>query len=143
MRRKQAAELPAIIQGGMGVAVSSWALARAVAEAGQLGVVSGTALDAVLARRLQDGDPGGHAREAMAAFPVPALAARVLDRYFLPGGREPGAPYAPVPRLRLRQDRRAQELAVMANFCEVWLAKQAVSYTHLRAHETRHDLVCR
>src|SRR5665648_1248840 len=25
----------------------------------------------------------------------------------------------------------------------VWIAVLAVSYTHLRAHETRHDLVCR
>src|SRR5659263_719517 len=25
----------------------------------------------------------------------------------------------------------------------VWLATLPVSYTHLRAHETRHDLVCR
>jgi NAD(P)H-dependent flavin oxidoreductase YrpB (nitropropane dioxygenase family) len=116
--------LPALIQGGMGVAVSSWPLARAVAVAGQLGVVSGTALDVVLARRLQDGDPGGHARAAMAAFPVPAAAMRVLHRYFRAGGREPGTPYAAVPRLRLRQDRQAQELAVVANFAEVWLAKQ-------------------
>jgi NAD(P)H-dependent flavin oxidoreductase YrpB (nitropropane dioxygenase family) len=44
--------LPALIQGGMGVGVSDWRLARAVAAAGQLGVVSGVALDAVLARRL-------------------------------------------------------------------------------------------
>jgi NAD(P)H-dependent flavin oxidoreductase YrpB (nitropropane dioxygenase family) len=115
---------PAVIQGGMGVAVSSWPLARAVAAAGQLGVVSGTALDVVLARRLQDGDPGGHARAAMAAFPVPATATRVLHRYFRAGGREPGTPYAAVPRLRLRQDRPAQELAVVANFAEVWLAKR-------------------
>ena len=48
--------LPQVIQGGMGVAVSSWRLASAVARGGQLGVVSGTALDLVLARRLQDGD---------------------------------------------------------------------------------------
>lgn len=34
---------PLIIQGGMGVAVSSWPLARAVALEGELGVVSGTA----------------------------------------------------------------------------------------------------
>jgi NAD(P)H-dependent flavin oxidoreductase YrpB (nitropropane dioxygenase family) len=33
-------------------------------------------------------------------------------------------PYAPVPRLRLRQDRHAQELTVVANFAEVWLARQ-------------------
>src|SRR5450759_2429520 len=44
---------PQVIQGGMGVAVSGWPLARAVASSGQLGVVSGTALEAVCARRLQ------------------------------------------------------------------------------------------
>ncbi len=124
MPRYDAVTLPTLIQGGMGVGVSSWPLARAVSAAGQLGVVSGTALDVVLARRLQDGDPGGHARAAMAAFPVPEIAARVLGRYFRADGREPGTPYAPVPRLRLRQDPRAQELTVLANFAEVWLARQ-------------------
>jgi len=119
-----ASSLPSVIQGGMGVAVSSWPLARAVAATGQLGVVSGTALDAVLARRLQDGDPDGHLRAALAAFPVPEVAERILGRYFHAGGREQGAPYDPVPRLRLRQDRHAQELAVVASFAEVWLAKQ-------------------
>jgi hypothetical protein len=119
-----ASSLPSVIQGGMGVAVSSWPLARAVAATGQLGVVSGTALDAVLARRLQDGDPDGQLRAALAAFPVPEVAERVLGRYFHVGGREPGASYDPVPRLRLRQDRHAQELAAVASFAEVWLAKQ-------------------
>ena len=124
MLKSDAVALPTVIQGGMGVGVSSWSLARAVSAAGQLGVVSGTALDVVLARRLQDGDPGGHARAALAAFPVPEIAARVLDRYFRADGREPGTPYAPVPRLRLRQDPHAQELTVVANFAEVWLARQ-------------------
>jgi NAD(P)H-dependent flavin oxidoreductase YrpB (nitropropane dioxygenase family) len=124
MPRFDVAELPVVIQGGMGVAISSWQLARAVAATGQLGVVSGTALDAVLARRLQDGDPGGHMRAALAAFPVPEVAARVLDRYFQPDGRAPGTPYAPVPRVRLGADARSQELTVVANFAEVWLAKQ-------------------
>lgn len=54
MLKHDAVALPALIQGGMGVAVSSWPLALAVSAAGQLGVVPGTALDAVLARRLQD-----------------------------------------------------------------------------------------
>ncbi|QES44938.1 hypothetical protein DEJ49_31590 [Streptomyces venezuelae] len=36
-------------------------------------VVSGTALDAVLTRRLQLGDPDGDVRRALAAFPVPEL----------------------------------------------------------------------
>ena len=115
---------PSIIQGGMGVGVSSWQLARAVARAGQLGVVSGTALDAVLARRLQDGDPDHHARRALAAFPDQAMVARVLDRYFLAGGREPGRPYRPTPKPALKPSRHAQELAVLGNFVEVWLAKQ-------------------
>jgi len=119
-----ASALPAVIQGGMVVAVSSWPLARAVATAGQLGVVSGTALDGVLARRLQDGDPGGELRAALAAFPIPDIAGRVLTRYFRAGGREKGTPYAAAPRLRLDQDRHAQELAVVANFAEVWLAKR-------------------
>ena len=56
----------------MGVGISNWRLASAVSRLGQLGVVSGTALDQVLARRLQDGDPGGHVRRSLARFPVPA-----------------------------------------------------------------------
>ena len=34
---------PTIIQGGMGIAVSSWQLAKEVSIAGELGVISGTA----------------------------------------------------------------------------------------------------
>jgi NAD(P)H-dependent flavin oxidoreductase YrpB (nitropropane dioxygenase family) len=119
--------LPQVIQGGMGVAVSSWQLARSVSSAGGLGVVSGTALDVVLARRLQDGDPGGHLRRALAAFPEPLMAARVLDTYFQPEGRRDGAAYRPVPKLTLRQTARQQELTVVANFVEVWLAKDGHS----------------
>jgi NAD(P)H-dependent flavin oxidoreductase YrpB (nitropropane dioxygenase family) len=115
---------PVIVQGGMGVAVSSWQLARAVSSRGQLGVVSGTALDTVLARRLQDGDPGGDARRALDSFPVPALADRVRTRYFRAGGRAPGQPYLPTAKLTLRPTRAQQELAVVGNFVEVWLAKE-------------------
>ena len=94
-----------------------------MARTGQLGVVSGVALDAVLARRLQDGDHDGEVRRALAAFPVPEVAERALARYYRADGRPPGTPYRPVPRLALRQDRAAQELAVLGNFVEVWLAK--------------------
>lgn len=116
--------LPVVIQGGMGVAVSSWRLAREVAMTGQMGVISGTAMDAVLSRRLQDGDPGGHMRRAMAAFPDAGMAARVMDKYFIPGGRRPGTPYKPIPKLTLTTARAGQELGVVANFVEVWLAKE-------------------
>ncbi|RPF27637.1 nitronate monooxygenase [Georgenia muralis] len=116
--------LPTIIQGGMGVAVSSWRLARAVSRTGQLGVVSGTALDVVVARRLQDGDDGGHLRRALAHLPVPDVAERVLARHYRPGGRAPGRPYVPVPKVSARPSTSALELSVAANFAEVWLAKE-------------------
>lgn len=116
--------LPSIIQGGMGAAVSSWRLASQVAQAGHLGIVSGIGLDVVLARRLQDGDKDGHIRRALAAFPVPAIAERILDEYFLPDGRVAGQSYLAVPKLVVEQDRASQELAVMENFAEVWLAKE-------------------
>ena len=50
--------LPRLIQGGMGAGVSGWELAREVSSLGQLGVVSGTALDTILVRRLGSGDAG-------------------------------------------------------------------------------------
>ena len=87
------APLPRIIQGGMGVAVSSWRLARAVSLRGQLGVVSGTGIDTVVARRLQMGDPGGEQRAAFDAVPVPAIAQRVWERHYVAGGKAAGAPY--------------------------------------------------
>ncbi|MHB1930022.1 MAG: nitronate monooxygenase [Acidimicrobiales bacterium] len=108
----------------MGVGVSGWRLARAVAEAGQLGVVSGVGLDALLARRLQLGDPDGHIRRALAHFPFPAVAEGVLARFFVPGGIEAGRPFRPDPPLSLRPSRAAVYATVAANFVEVFLAKE-------------------
>ena len=108
----------------MGVAVSGWRLARAVAATGQLGVVSGVALDVVLARRLQSGDPDGDARRALGELPLPGVAGRILSRYFVPGGIPAGQPFRPVPRLGLRPNPAGTELAVAGNFVEVYLAKQ-------------------
>lgn len=116
--------LPRVVQGGMGVGVSSWRLAREVARAGGLGVVSGTALDLVLARRLGDGDPDGALRRALAAFPFRGAAQEVLEAYFVPGGRAPGQPYPRAPKASLRPSAEAQRLAVVAAFAEVWLAKE-------------------
>ena len=119
--------LPTIIQGGMGIAVSSWRLARAVACRGQLGVVSGTAIDRVVAYRLQEGDQGGHIRRALAAFPVPAVAARVLAEWFRPDGLETPGVYKPVPMFGVNNGSRLLELTVVASFAEVWLAKEGHS----------------
>jgi NAD(P)H-dependent flavin oxidoreductase YrpB (nitropropane dioxygenase family) len=116
--------LPEIIQGGMGVGVSGWPLARAVALTGQLGVVSGVALDTLLARRLQLGDPGGHIRRALASLPIPEVSERILDRYFVEGGLEPDAPFRLIPRLSLKPSQLATDLVVTANYVEVFLAKE-------------------
>jgi NAD(P)H-dependent flavin oxidoreductase YrpB (nitropropane dioxygenase family) len=116
--------LPRIIQGGMGIAVSDWRLARAVSRLGQLGVVSGTAIDSVLVRRLQDGDPGGHVRRAMAAFPLPGVATRVSARYFRPEGRPAGTPYALLPMYRQAVSRTREALTILASFVEVHLARE-------------------
>jgi NAD(P)H-dependent flavin oxidoreductase YrpB (nitropropane dioxygenase family) len=114
---------PSIIQGGMGIGVSGWQLARAVAQLGQLGVVSGTAVDTVLVRRLQDGDPDGHMRRAMREFPIPGVAERVMQRYYLPDGRA-GRPYKALPMYRKTVSHDREGITILANFVEVWLAKE-------------------
>lgn len=114
--------LPLVIQGGMGIAVSDWRLARAVALRGQLGVVSGTCIDSVLVRRLQDGDVGGHIRRAMERFPIPGAAADALKKYFRPEGRD-GAPYKMLPMWKQKVDRAREQITMLASFVEVHLAK--------------------
>jgi nitronate monooxygenase len=115
---------PLIIQGGMGVGVSDWVLAKAVSMRGQMGVVSGTALDSLFVRRLQDGDEGGHLRRAMEHFPIPDVATDTLKRYFIPDGRPEGVPYKAAPMYKQVVSRVRHQLTVVANFCEVWLAKE-------------------
>ncbi|MGA8530949.1 MAG: nitronate monooxygenase [Acidobacteriaceae bacterium] len=116
--------LPVVIQGGMGAGVSSWRLAQAVSRLGQLGVVSGTALDQILIRRLQDGDPGEHMRRGLAAFPFPKMADRILRDYFIPGGKAPNAPYRTTLAHAKDEPRELTQLCIAANFLEVFLARE-------------------
>lgn len=134
---------PAIISGGMGVRISWWVMSRIVSMMGGLGVVSGTGLEIVYPRLLQDGDPGGHVRRAFTelARRQPALTAdiwEIFNKYYIEGGRAPGTPYKPVPPCRLTRvenfkpgpdsfwelPREMQVLVMAANFAEVWLAKE-------------------
>lgn len=108
----------------MGAAVSGWNLARTVSRMGQLGVVSGTGIDLVLARRLQDGDAGGHLHRALARFPVREITQGILNRYYVPGGKSPSDPYRRIPMHTASPGRALQQLAVVANFAEVFLAKE-------------------
>jgi NAD(P)H-dependent flavin oxidoreductase YrpB (nitropropane dioxygenase family) len=107
----------------MGVGVSSWPLARAVSRLGHLGVVSGTAVDTVMIRRLQDGDEGGHVQRAMQAFPASDVCEHVMRRFYRASGRE-GRPYVLLPMFRKTVSVERARLTMLANFVEVWLAKE-------------------
>ena len=117
-------QFPKIIQGGMGVGVSNWRLANAVSKLGQLGVVSGTALDSLFVRRLADGDPGGHMRRGLDAFPFPEMAKRIWEEYHIPGGKAVGVPYPLMPMHQRRDLRKVVELCIVSNFVEVYLARE-------------------
>ncbi len=116
--------LPTIIQGGMGIAVSNWKLANTVSRLGQLGVVSGSTLDTVFARRLQLGDPGGHMRRALDHFPVPDMVKRVWDTWFIPGGKPADSPFKLVSRATAEMKKSWNELMIVSNFAEVFLARE-------------------
>jgi nitronate monooxygenase len=115
---------PTIIQGGMGAGVSSWVLAHAVSKLGQLGVVSGTALDQIFARRLQDGDPGGHMRRGLNRFPFRKMAERIWEAYYIPGGKKETESYKDLPKHSLDFPHELAELCIISNFVEVSLARE-------------------
>lgn len=117
-------KLPKIIQGGMGIGVSSWRLARAVSKQGQIGVVSGAAIDSVIARRLQLGDHDGKIRQALSKFPWPDIAKRILSTYFIPGGKSAKEPFKSIQMPAIEMQRSRIELMIIANFVEVLLAKE-------------------
>lgn len=106
----------------MGIGLSNWRLASAVSQLGQLGVVSGAALDSVFARRLAEGDIGGHIRRALENFPVPDIAKRAFDRCFIPPGERSGRPKL-LRMFTAEPERESLETAVVASFAEVTLAK--------------------
>src|ERR1700690_1777395 len=107
---------PVIIQGGMGMGVSNWILARAVSELGHLGTVSGTAIDTILIRRLQDGDIGGHMRRALEHFPFPDVAEKIIKAFYIPNGKDPQQRYRNIGLYTLHPSRGKLELTVAANF---------------------------
>jgi nitronate monooxygenase len=108
----------------MGAAISDWNLANAVSSLGQLGVVSGTALDLALSRRLQLGDPGGNIRRALQHFPVPSIAQKIMDTYFISGGKAEDKPFRNPSMFSIKPARALLELNIAGNFVEVFLAKE-------------------
>lgn len=117
-------DLPKIIQGGMGIAISNWRLAQAVSSQGYLGVVSSTGVGHIMASRLMDGDLEGHLRRALSHFPYPDVTERILESYYVPGGIPAGQPYKRPPMWTVKPPKALNELTVAANFAEVFLAKE-------------------
>ncbi len=114
-----------ILQGGMGVGVSNWKLAKAVSQQPfSQGVVSGTGLDTVLIRRLQYGDEDGRMKHAMEQFPFPDIAEKIYDTYFIKGGKDPSEPFKLSGMYSIQTGIELQQLSTLANFVEVYLAKE-------------------
>lgn len=117
-------KLPLIIQGGMGVGVSGWRLAKAVSSLGQMGVVSGTGINSVFTRKLQDGDPDGDLLRAMASFPDKIFSLEVRELYFEPKRRPLSKYYKRCVLPCIESPLFLQRLNVLASFVEVFLAKE-------------------
>jgi nitronate monooxygenase len=140
-----------LIQGGMGVFVSNWRMAKAVARERPgitAGTVSGTGLDVVYVRLLQLGDPGGHIRRALSAFDTQFgtdCGRKIYGRYCIEGGKAPTARFRNAPQqiarpqmggnaippavqqgaqVSLTLDEDIIELLIVTSFAEVWLAKE-------------------
>jgi len=124
-----------IIQAGMGAGVSDYNLARAASIVGKgrvLGVVSGVALNEIMIRRLQKGDPSGKIRYALSRFPDQETAQEIVGKYFISGGKvsEKRFHSSPFPVFNQNSDNvltlnnDLERLIVAANFVEVFLAKE-------------------
>ncbi|MBN2039063.1 MAG: hypothetical protein JW864_03415 [Spirochaetes bacterium] len=140
-----------LIQGGMGVYISNWRLASGAVKAMPekiAGTVSGTALDIIYPRILQDGDPDGHIKKAFLAFDSitgSPIGEKIYKQYFIPGGKNPDSRYkqsvmpyvttksgsseftsnpAKEGSVELTIKKELIELYIITAFSEVWLAKQ-------------------
>lgn len=120
-----------IIQGGMGLGVSNWRLARKVSSLGQLGVVSGVALEKLIPRKLQEGDT--IIRDSILEFPDKEFAEEIVNKYFVPEGRpDKTIPYKPdlFPNLKIDENKNIklkpnlEKLIILSTFAEVNLARK-------------------
>ncbi|MBT3321435.1 MAG: nitronate monooxygenase [Anaerolineae bacterium] len=112
-----------IIQGGMGVAISDWKLAKSVSKEGQLGVISGTGIHLIMIARLMEGDIGGHVRRALSNFPFHDPVQWILKKYYRENP-EKNATYKRPPMWSFKPSKALNELVVVANFVETFLAKE-------------------
>lgn len=114
-----ASGLPPLIQGGMGVRISGWKLARATAGMGAIGVISTVGLRQIVVEEIRGGDRD--AIDTARRFPIPRYVDDLLS--YAPGGdrhRKPIPMDSPDPH-KCALPRR---LAAISAFVEVSRAKQ-------------------
>jgi len=112
---------PPVIGGGMGVNVSWYGLVKILARLGQLGTLSGVALDRVVAYELLSGDPTGDIRRALEHFPDQRLVKEVLDAFF---NEHPSKIKRHIPVFTVKPSHLLISLTICANYAVVWLAKE-------------------
>ncbi|GAB1444280.1 hypothetical protein MASR2M39_31300 [Ignavibacteriales bacterium] len=116
--------LPEIIQGGMGVNISSPELAKMVSKLGQQGTISGTALEWVMVRSLQMGDPGEHFRRVLAGFPFQDMIKEIMNKFYVKGGIPKNTPFKGIPHVGFNPSNLFIALLICSNFAVVRLAKE-------------------
>ena len=89
-----------------------------------MGVVSGTGIGPVMISRLMEGDVEGHIRRALSHFPIQRPVRRILEKYYVPESETPQLPYKRSTMWTLNPPKALNELTVIANFVEVFLAKE-------------------
>lgn len=117
-------KLPEIIQGGMGVNISSPELAKMVSKLGQQGTVSGTALEWLMVRTLQRGDPGEHFRRALAGFPFQNMVKEIMNKFYVKGGIPKNSQFKGIPHVGFNPSNLFIALVICANFAVVRMAKE-------------------
>jgi nitronate monooxygenase len=69
------------------------------------------------------GDLKGDMRRALATFPDQDMAHRVVDKFYIPEGKDPDKPFRTIPMWTVQPAQSLLEATILANYCEVWLAK--------------------
>jgi len=115
-----------------------------VAQRGEIGVISGTAIDSVVVRELQDGDPHDR-RRVLKTYPGDEIVDPLLDRFYQPDGRAEGEPYdlLPIPQFTPRV--QPQRILAAAAYTEVKMATEGhdgLVGMNLMAKLKRYSLPC-
>lgn len=110
---------PLIIQGGMGIGVSSPKLASEVARYGQLGVVSLTGVAISFLRKLMD--KVTHYKEAAQSFFDQSFVSEVMTKYY---GKKKNNAYLSIEMPTINPSRFLLKTLVLSAYVEVHLAKK-------------------